>query len=202
MAKIIQFQAHSAPEKFGPQRAQRRKSRRTEKEGQLDLFTGARLVKLNRLSPFEEALLRDEQGDKEGAREYYQKAIEKGDSTADAYCNLGILEFQAGNFPQAINCFAMSLKHNPRHYEAHYNLANLYAEAGNYQLARLHYETAIEIEPSFSNCYYNLGLTLALSNQYKDAVQVLTRYRQLTPGEEHQLTDDLIAKLKLGLLDR
>ncbi|MBT1701385.1 tetratricopeptide repeat protein [Fulvivirgaceae bacterium PWU4] len=199
MAKIIQFSANPAPEKFGPQRARTKKGEEGVKPNQLNLFTGGKIVKLNHLSPFEEALLTDDHDDKRSARLLYQKAIEAGDSVADAYCNLGILESQEGNNSKAIDCFTMCLKHQPRHYEAHYNLANLFAEAGNYALAKLHYEISIEIEPSFSNCYYNLGLTLALNKQYKEAIEVLTKYRELTPTEDHKQTDDLIFKLS-GLL--
>ena len=91
------------------------------------------------------------------------------------------------------------MKHDPRHYEAHYNLANLYAEVGNYGLAKLHYQISIEIEPAFSNCYFNLGLALAMNKEYRDAVKVLTQYRDLTPAEDHQHTNDLIFKLS-GML--
>src|SRR5687768_312540 len=151
MAKIIQFPLNPAPEKFGLQRAQKKKSKEGGKPGQLNLFTGARVVKLNQLSIFEEALMLDEHGDKKQARVYYQKAVEQGDCAPDAYCNLGIRESQEGNYTKAIDCFTKCLKENPRHYEAHYNLANLYAEVGNHGLAKVHYAIAIELEPEFPN---------------------------------------------------
>lgn len=199
MAKIIQFSANPAPEKFGLQRARTKKTKEGRKPGQLNLFAGGKVVRLNQLSEFEEALLIDDQGDKKMARAHYLKAIEKDDCVADAYCNLGILESQDGNYAKAIDCFTLCLKHEPRHYEAHYNLANLYAEVGNYKLAKVHYSISVEIEPTFCNCYFNLGLTLAMNREYKEAVVVLTKYRQLTPCEDHKQTDDLIFKLS-GLL--
>lgn len=194
MAKIIQFNANPAPEKFGLQRVQRSRGK-DGKPGQLNLFAGGKLVRLNQLTLFEEALLLDERGEQEAARQHYLKAITEGDCVADAYCNLGILESQDGNFPKAIGCFTLSLKHDPRHYEAHYNLANLYAEVGNHDLARLHYEIAIEVEPSFSNCYFNLGLVLAISRHYARAIEILQQYKQLTPHEDHAGVDELIRKL-------
>lgn len=201
MAKIIQFSANPAPEKFGPQRARTRKVKEGSKPkaGQLNLFTGGKVIKLNQLSQFEEALLIDDQGDTRKAKNQYLKAIQEGDCIADAYCNLGILEFQEGNYPKAIDYFTLCLKHEPRHYEAHYNLANLYAEIGNYALAKVHYGISIEIEPGFSNCYFNLGLTLAINKDYREAVNVLTKFRELTPSEDHKHTDDLIFKLS-GML--
>jgi tetratricopeptide (TPR) repeat protein len=199
MGKIIQFTANAAPEKFGLQRARVKKGNERSKRGQLNLFTGGKLVRLNQLSVFEEALLIDDQGDKKAARLHYLKAIQEGDCVGDAYCNLGILESQEGNYSKAIDCFTLCLKSEPRHYEAHYNLANLYAEVGNYALAKVHYQISLEIDPTFSNCYFNLGLTLAMNKEYREAVSILTQYRQLTPAEDHQQTNDLIFKLS-GLL--
>jgi tetratricopeptide (TPR) repeat protein len=199
MAKIIQFPLNPAPEKFGLQRARRSKSKEACKPGQLNLFTGGKVVRLNRLSLFEEALLVDEQGDLKTARQYYQKAIEQEDCIADAYCNLGIIESQEGNYPKAIDCFTLCLKDNPRHYEAHYNLANLYAEVGNHALAKMHYSIAIELEPEFANSYFNLGLTFAMIREYRQAVKYLKKYRDLAPAEEHQQANDLIFKLSSTL---
>ena len=199
MAKIIQFPLNPAPEKFGLQRVVKKKEKESRKPGQLNLFTGGKVVKLNQLSIFEEALLLDEGGDTKKARLCYQKAIREDDCAADAYCNLGIIESQEGNYPKAIDCFTLCLKVNPRHYEAHYNLANLYAEVGNHGLAKVHYGIAIELEPDFPNSYFNLGLTYAVMREYREAVENLKKYRELTPSEEHNQTDDLIAKLSITL---
>lgn len=200
MAKIIQFSPTPGPEKFGPQRARRKKDGPAQdapigKQSQLNLFGGAKILRLNQLSVFEEALLVDDHGDKKAARKNYLKAIQEGDSVADAYCNLGILESQDGNTSKAIDYFTQSLKNDPRHYESHYNLANLYAEVGNYSLAKIHYQIGIEIEPEFANSYFNLGLTLAMNKEFQEAVNILKKYRQMSPGEDHSQTDDLIFKL-------
>ena len=199
MAKIIQFPLNPEPEKFGLQRARKKKTNDEGKPAQLNLFTAGKVIRLNQLSVFEEALLMDEQGQSGKARVYYQKAIAEDDCAADAYCNLGIIESQEGNYPKAIDCFTLCLKENPRHYEAHYNLANLYAEVGNQALARVHYGTAIELEPDFPNSYYNLGITLAQGKDYREAVRFLKRYRDLSPNEEHHQTDDLIRQLSTTL---
>jgi tetratricopeptide (TPR) repeat protein len=199
MAKVVQFPVQSTPEKFGLQRALKKKEKPATKPGQLNLFTSGKVIRLNQLSIFDEALLLDEQGDIKSARAYYQKAIQEGDSTADAYCNLGIIESQENNYPKAIDCFTMALKCEPRHYEAHYNLANLYAEVGNFALAKVHYEISVELEPAFPNSYFNLGITLAMMRQYQEAINVLTTYKTLSPDEEHQQTNDLIFKLS-GLI--
>src|SRR5207249_11046943 len=125
MAQILKFPTQAS--KLGYKRV-RKRSRVAESTDQLDLFPPATAQILNiesGLSRFEQALLLDERGDVKAA-EAYAKAIEEQDCTADAYCNLGIIESQKGNTSKAFDCFTTSLKHDPRHSEAHYNLANLY----------------------------------------------------------------------------
>jgi tetratricopeptide (TPR) repeat protein len=194
MAKVVKFPG-ATPQKFGLQRVSKRKGKDLEKFGQLNLFSGGRVVKLNQLSTFEEALLQDDNHNLALAKELYRKAIEEEDCLADAYCNLGIIESEEGNRAKAIDYFTRSLKADPRHYEAHYNLANLYAEAGDLNLAKFHYGIAIEIEPTFSNCYFNLGLTLAMNKEYHEAVKVLNTYKNFSPAADQPQLDALIDQL-------
>ena len=132
MAKVVQFPIQP-PEKFGFRPVRKRKPAPPDKPGQLNLFAGGKLVKLNQLTTFEEALMLDEHGDPRAA-DLYKRAIQEFDSVPDAFCNLGIIESRARNYSKAVDCFTMSLKEDPRHFESHYNLANLYAELGNLPL--------------------------------------------------------------------
>lgn len=193
VAKVIKFPIQT-PEKFGFKPVRRKKTTDSGKPGQLPLFTRGKLVKLNQLTTFEEALLLDESQDKR-AKDFYKKAIEENDSKADAYCNLGILESEEKNYSKAIDCFTLSLKEEPRHFESHYNLANLYAEVGNFQLAKVHYEISIEIAPEFPNSHFNLGLTLAMSKEIENAILSLMNYRRLAAPEDKAHADELISTL-------
>jgi tetratricopeptide (TPR) repeat protein len=194
MAKIVQFPVPS-PEKFGFKPVRKKKPGEKGKHGQLNLFIGAKVVKLNQLTPFEEALMLDEMGDTLKAKELYIQAIKAKDNLADAYCNLGIIESEGRNFSKAIDCFTLCLKEDPRHFEAHYNLANQYAEIGNMPLAKVHYEMSIGIEPEFPNSYFNLALTLALNKEIQSAIQALLSYRKLVQPEERKQADELIKTL-------
>jgi tetratricopeptide (TPR) repeat protein len=198
MAKIIKFPIPT-PEKFGPQRVRKRKDQRRDPSGQLNLFTGGRIVKLNQLTPFEEALQLDEQGSKQRAKIGYLQAIEQDDSVADAYCNLGIIECTEGAHAKAIDSFTRCLKADPRHFEAHYNLANLYAEIGNFPLAKAHYEISIQLEPLFPNSHFNLGLTLAMNREFEQAVKAITKFRKIALPADQELADNLIQKLSAAL---
>lgn len=196
MAKVVKFPIPQ-PEKLGFEPVRKTKPSRPRK-GQLNLFNTGRIIKLNQLSTFDEALILHEQGDSR-AKDLYLHAIEEGDCKPDAYCNLGILESQGKNYSKAMDCFTRCLKEDPRHFEAHYNLANLYAEVGNLDLAKIHYEMSIEIEPDFPNNYFNLGLTLALNKELDKAIESLDKYRKYSNTEDHLQVDELINNLSRTL---
>ena len=200
MTKIIQLPERT-PVKFDYKRAKKDKKNELEKKGQLNLFSQPDAVihvLPSRFTPFEEALWYDE-NNKPGAQEAYIKAIKAEDCTADAYCNLGILESKSGNFARAFDCFSLCLKLEERHLEAHYNLANLYFEACDYRLAKLHYELAAEIEPDFPNTYFNLGLIYALNDEYEDAINALFKFKQLVSEEEGRKAENLLNNLRKSL---
>ena len=130
---VIRFPVEAVT-RFGFQRAEMHGSSRSakmENEGQMTLFGGAQSCRESgkvvplpfQMSPFDEALMLDEQGD-ERAEEIYTKAIENGDRTADAWCNLGVLKSIEDDVDSAFHCFAQSLATAPRHAESHYNIAN------------------------------------------------------------------------------
>lgn len=190
------FQALTQFRRVRELRAQGQSIRQIEAElqGQLHLFRseGARVTRL--LTPFEEALLLHEQSDPKAA-DCYVEAINEGDNIAEAYCNLGILNLEQGQFARALDNFTLSLKNDPRHVEAHYNLANLYYDASDLQLARLHYEAAIQIEPNFSLVYFNLALVYHRLGDTVAATGALEKYRQLEPDDDEIVVLDQLLKV-------
>jgi tetratricopeptide (TPR) repeat protein len=167
-----------------------------ELQGQLHLFRSesGRVARLR--TPFEEALMLHEQADPK-ATECYFEAINDGDNIAEAYCNLGILNLEQGDFAKALDHFTLSLKNDPRHVEAHYNLANLYYDANDLQLAKLHYEAAAQIEPRFSLVHFNLALVYHRQGNLPSATAALEKYRELEPeDEETEVLDQLLKAMR------
>lgn len=190
--------------KFGHKRVKKKKKTDLEELGQLNLFNTppaeAKIVRFNSyLSPFEEALIADEQSRTDAAKQLYLKAIQANDCVADAYCNLGIIESSGGNITKAIDYFTNSLKYDPRHFEAHYNLANIYGDIGNPKLAQVHYELSIELCPEFYNSYYNLALIHASQKAYKESFRLLSRFKELAPEDEHNNADQLLHTLRISI---
>jgi tetratricopeptide (TPR) repeat protein len=198
MGEILKFPGEAT--KLGYSRV-RPRGRRADDPNQLDLFVPppARFASgASAASPFEQALLCDEQGDLQAA-ELYAKAIENHDCVADAFCNLGILESKKGNTAKAFDCFTTSLKHDPRHSKAHYNFANLYFEVNDFRLAQIHYEMALEVDPEFANVYFNLALVQSINNELAAAIVTLTKYQQLVSADEASHADELLRNLRQSL---
>ena len=170
-----------------------------ELRGQLNLFPEAegRLIRLPlRLSPFEEAAMLHEQGDPR-AEECYLRAVADGDSTADALCNLGILEYERGNLPAALDRLTQALAYDPRHFEGHFNLARLYFEAGDLRLAQLHFELAARLEPGCFDCRFSLAAALAMDGRREAALEVLREARLLASDEDLSRLERLSASLEV-----
>src|ERR1051325_2978080 len=182
------FQALTQFRRVRELRAQGQSIRQIEAElqGQLSLFRGVESARVARLlTPFEAALLLDDQSDPR-AVESYLEAINEGDNVAEAYCNLGIINKDLGHVGKALDNFTLALKHEPRHVEAHYNLGNLYFDAGELPLARLHYEAAAQIEPRFSLVYFNLALAHFKLNDLSAALAAIENYKELRQPDDEE----------------
>jgi len=169
-----------------------------ELRGQRNLFSesGGLLIPLPvRMSPFEEALILHEQGNPRAA-EMYALAIREEECVADAFCNLGILDYEAKNIPGAFNNFTNALSYDPRHFEAHFNLAHLYFEEGDIRLARLHYELSAVVEPGSASAHFNLGLVNAIENNVQAAVDSLSKAKEFATEEELAQIDEILLGLQ------
>jgi len=199
MGRVVKFPVNASPRfKLKPVRS---KKKEKEKDSQLNIFNSpdSKVVQMTgSLSPFEEAMIYDQEGSRK-ARKLYEKAIEKNDHAADAWCNLGILEYQEGNKSKAVSSFTRSLKEDPRHFEAHYNLANVYLDIENLELAKLHYEVAAEIDSRHADVFYNLGVVYAMLKEFDHAIESLEKHLELVPASESNDARGFLLSLKASL---
>lgn len=199
MAKVIQYNPNHKPDrKLGFKRVH--KAEKLEEQGQLNIFEARNphaikqdepiIRKLrSQLNRFEEALMMDEKGDPK-AEQLYIQAIDESSSSADAYCNLGVMYASQGETVKSIGAFTKALSLDPRHLESHYNLANMYFDAGNFELAIIHYQVATEIDESFSEAWYNLALAFASNNQSRDALEAYLNYKKLDSMDSNDKPTD------------
>lgn len=193
MSKIVPFRIDSSEssghvKRLGARKVRKRNKIDPEDYGQLNLFDQKPSISLVQESNyFEEALKLDAERDPR-AEQFYHKAIERNQSVADAYCNLGVLADEAQDPSLAIHYLSLALKNNPRLIEAHFNLANIYADQGNLTLCRMHYEVTLKIAPDYAAAYYNLALVLIALKEFDAARQSLETYIELSP--DHSLEND------------
>jgi tetratricopeptide (TPR) repeat protein len=207
-SNVIRFPVE-AVSRFGFKRAAVKRGRvgRMEAEGQMNLFNarrgaGARLGDVvplpMQMGAFEAAHLLDDANDPR-AEAMYKRAIEESDYPADAWCNLGVLKSVGRSLDDAFQCFAQSLALDPRHAESHYNIGNLYFEYDDLKLSRMHYEKAIECDALLASAYFNLGLVTALTEDYRVAYDSLLHYKNLAPGEDISVADELMRYLQTAI---
>jgi len=161
-----------------------RKGKRKKDTDQLDLFSSSNDAEVRSIhGSFEDALISDQQGGS-NTEELYLKAVKQGDYPADAYCNLGILEYHRGEKAKAIERFTLALQEDPRHFESHYNIGNLYFDVENYPLSVFHYQVALEIQPDYPPIYFNMALAQASMNNISEAIVTLEHYLKLEDSQE------------------
>jgi tetratricopeptide (TPR) repeat protein len=132
------------------------------------------------------------------ARTLFLESVQAGEYVSDSYCNLGVLEFEAGRVGSAVDYLTLALRHDPRHFEAQYNLANVYLDSKQYRLAQLHYEIALEIEPTYPNLSYNLGVAYGLQGDLERSYRCFQRYSELAP-EATGMISSLLKQLEEAL---
>jgi len=196
MARVYEF-PHSSTPKPTLRRAGRRRPT-AEDLGQLDLFSSpGRVLELPlQMGAYEAAALAHERGDQERARLLYRQAIDEGEAEIESCTNLGVLEAERGNTVKAFTFLASALSRDPSYGPAHYNLASLYVDVGELRLAQLHFEICREIDPTDSDVHYSLGVVYAMEQDYSAAVDALTTFQELAPGEERGRADEPLSSLR------
>ena len=133
----------------------------------------------------------DSQGDYEEARKFYLEAIDEGINVADAYCNLGWIEYLEGRIAEALDCFTAALYQNPGHLQSHYNLAALYYEQHDCWAASIHFAYAGYKEPRqfprafyfLGHCEREIGFTERDANRFDAAIEAYKKFMELRPSD-------------------
>lgn len=193
--KIIQLPFNPV-RKQSLQKARRSKATRMEAAGQMNLFDGARVVPLNQDGLFHRAAQLDDAGVKGEARTLYKQCIDQDIHPADAWCNLGVLDYENQDAQTALLCFTSCLKLNPAHAEAHYNLGNIYSDLGNLPLAEFHYQASIQFNSRFANSYFNLAILKIKANDPEKAIEFLRRYCEYANEQEQANAQELVQKIQ------
>jgi tetratricopeptide (TPR) repeat protein len=88
----------------------------------------------------------------------YTQVIKKDPHHPGAWSQMGAIDFEAGNYPQAILKFKKGLKYKPGHFVLNNNIAGAYFKAGDNKRARRHWQRCLEADPGNESVLRQLEL--------------------------------------------
>jgi Flp pilus assembly protein TadD len=118
----------------------------------------------------------EERGNMLLAEKHYQAAVEAykkaPQNSADVWNRMGIAYQQLFNVNEALRCFQVSLKLNPRNGNVLNNIGTIYVSLKNYHTAEGYYRKALKLEPHSAAILKNYGTELMLRGKYKQGGQM------------------------------
>ncbi|MGV8122789.1 MAG: tetratricopeptide repeat protein [Candidatus Xenobiia bacterium LiM19] len=111
----------------------------------------------------------------------FTKALELNPSCADAYYNLGLINFEQRNLPLAIAMYEKAIKTGPESEWYHLNLAIAQEQQGSHNEAIKHYERAIQLKPEFAEAYNNMGVIQGNLGKTDEAIAAYRKAAELKP---------------------
>ncbi|HEX8493800.1 MAG TPA: trypsin-like peptidase domain-containing protein [Pyrinomonadaceae bacterium] len=98
-------------------------------------------------------------GNYDSALNYFETAVVKNPSRADAWIQVGYCKVKQGKNNDAIKAYQRAISLRPNSVEAYNKLGDAYYYAGRFTEAIAAYERAARIQPHLPETYYNLGMT-------------------------------------------
>jgi Tfp pilus assembly protein PilF len=117
----------------------------------------------------------------EKALPYFEKAVKKDPSYANAYFKTGICNYKLGHYTEAIDAFKQVIYIQPNYASAHYNLGVSYNDLGRYAEAIDACKQAIRIEPNFSEAHDMLGMAYYKLGRYREAIDAHKQAIRIKP---------------------
>ena len=130
----------------------------------------------------DEANKLNDKGDKFGALQLYNAAVELNPNNAIACNGRGTVYFDQKQYELAIQNFDRAIQINPNYGLAYNNRGLAYQQLKQYERALQDYRRAIQINPNHVNAYNNRGYTYYLTGQYQRAIQDFDKVVALKPN--------------------
>jgi predicted O-linked N-acetylglucosamine transferase (SPINDLY family) len=127
------------------------------------------------------AFARHEVGELDQAEALYRKALEKDPRHAESLHLLGLIAYQQGKFPSAIELISRALPELDDLPEAHLNLGNALREVGQWAEAVGCYRRAIALDPDYGMAHSNLARTLNDQGLFEVGLESARRAVALIP---------------------
>lgn len=98
-------------------------------------------------------------GNYDGALGYFENAVNKDPTRADAWIQVGYCKTKQGKTADAIRAYQQALQLRPNSAEVYNKLGDAHFYAGRFSEAIEAYKEAARLEPKSAEAYYNLALT-------------------------------------------
>ncbi|OKH51632.1 hypothetical protein NIES2101_17855 [Calothrix sp. HK-06] len=152
---------------------------------------------------YNRGLIHAEVGDKQGALEDFNKAIELKPSYKRAYKNRAIVRADLGDKAGASEDFSQVIILEPQNASAYYDLGIFNENIGNKQEALQNCNQAIKLNKKYADAYYSRGIIQQQLNQNQEAMKdfktAAKLYEQQGKDAEKQDALNKIEKLEVKL---
>ena len=116
-----------------------------------------------------------QQGDPEPAHQALRQALQRYPGDPGLENLRGIMEAQAGNFPEAERAFAAAIARSPRFVNAYLNLGRLYQQHGEIAKALQTYRKLLRFQPAHAEANYQCAALLVRKGEAAGALPHLER---------------------------
>ena len=114
-------------------------------------------------------------GKAEEALRELQRAVAKGEKSAEVYSAMGQVQFELGQFEGAANSYRELLQLEPDHPMGWFNLAVCLERTGRWQEASEKFQKAAQVDPARTEAQLGLGICLLHLNQAQPALAAFER---------------------------
>jgi Flp pilus assembly protein TadD len=115
------------------------------------------------------------QGNFQGARDNFERALEKSPRSVSALNGLGIAQYRLASFVDSIHAFRQAIDLAPAAAGNYSNLGAVLYQMGDFSNAVAMFQKAARLAPREVHAYYGLGVSLMQEQQYSQAIAAFRR---------------------------
>lgn len=132
-------------------------------------------------------ILAENQKKTDEATHYFQQAIAVDPHYANAYWELGGIDYENGDFDGQLSMYQKAAQYAPGNTHILYYLGNAYEDKGLYDNAIAEYLRVLELEPDHKDTLYQLGILYMMRGDKAKASAYAARLERLDPGAAAEL---------------